>query len=241
MTEGQTEKDIIMKQKILIIEPDSSFSDLEKDYLEMSEYLVFVETNGEAGLSRLETEDISLVLTEWELQDMTGSEVCKKIKEEKTIPVIFVSQKNEETDIVRAFSAGADDYISKPFRPAELVARTKAHLHCYKTLLQIREERDNVIEFSNLYIDKTQHLVRVDGEEINFSTKEFELLCLLAEHPNRVFSREEIFKELWNSDFIGELATVTVHIKKLRSKLKDDSNQPRFIETVWGSGYRFKM
>ena len=152
---------------------------------------------------------------------------------------MIVSAKKDEIDIVRGLGLGADDYVVKPFSPNELVARAKAHIAFYERLAGKRDE-NSIIEIRKLRIDKTARRVYLDNKEKNFTTKEFDLLTFLAEHPNHVYSKEELFRRIWDMDSVGDIATVTVHIKKIREKLEKDSSKPQYIETIWGVGYRFK-
>ena len=175
------------------------------------------------------------------LPGLDGFEVCKKIREEKNIPIIMVSAKKEDIDKIRGLGMGADDYMTKPFSPSELVARVKAHLARYDSLVGSSNKNNDVIEIRGIRIDKTARRVIVDGEEKAFTGKEFDLLTFLAEHPNHVYTKEELFREIWDMDSIGDIATVTVHIKKIREKIEFDSAKPQYIETIWCVGYRFKV
>ncbi|MBQ1901076.1 MAG: response regulator transcription factor [Lachnospiraceae bacterium] len=228
--------------KILIVEDDEAISDLQKDYLELSDFEVAVENEGQAGLDRALSEDFDLFILDLMLPGMDGFEICKRIREIKDTPILMVSAKKEDIDKIRGLGLGADDYITKPFSPSELVARVKAHLARYERLVGSKHiEENDIINIRGLRIDKTARRVWVHGEEKQLTTKEFELLTFLAEHPNHVFSKEELFKHIWNMDSIGDIATVTVHIKKIREKIEMDTSSPQFIETIWGVGYRFKV
>ena len=227
--------------KILIIEDEEVIADLEKDYLELSGFEVEIRNNGKDGLNAALNDDFSLVILDLMLPEMDGFEVCKKIREERNIPIIMVSAKKEDIDKIRGLGLGADDYMTKPFSPSELVARVKAHLNRYDRLVGSTQKKNDLIEIRGLQIDKTARRVWVDKEEKAFTTKEFDLLAFLAQNPNRVFTKEEIFREIWDMDSIGDIATVTVHIKKIREKIEYDSANPQYIETIWGVGYRFKV
>ena len=227
--------------KILIIEDEEVIADLEKDYLELSGFEVEIRNNGKDGLEAALNDDFSLVILDLMLPEMDGFEVCKRIREERNIPIIMVSAKKEDIDKIRGLGLGADDYMTKPFSPSELVARVKAHLNRYDRLVGSRQKKNDLIEIRGLQIDKTARRVWVDKEEKAFTTKEFDLLAFLAQNPNRVFTKEEIFREIWDMDSIGDIATVTVHIKKIREKIEYDSANPQYIETIWGVGYRFKV
>ena len=227
--------------KILIIEDEAEIADLEKDYLEINEYNVTIENAGDTGLSRALQEDYDLVILDLMLPGMDGFEVCKKIREVKNIPIIMVSAKKDDIDKIRGLGLGADDYMTKPFSPSELVARVKAHLSRYNRLVGSQSNENDIIEIRGIRIDKTARRVYIDGEEKAFTTKEFDLLTFLAENPNHVFTKEELFREIWDMDSIGDIATVTVHIKKIREKIEYDTAKPQYIETIWGVGYRFKV
>ena len=227
--------------KILIIEDEEVIADLEKDYLELSGFEVEITNNGKDGLEKAMTGDFSLVILDLMLPEMDGFEVCKRIRSEKNLPIIMVSAKKDDIDKIRGLGLGADDYMTKPFSPSELVARVKAHLNRYDRLVGSNQKKNDLIEIRGLRIDKTARRVWIEGEEKAFTSKEFDLLAFLAENPNRVFSKEELFREIWDMDSIGDIATVTVHIKKIREKIEYDSANPQFVETIWGVGYRFKV
>ena len=175
------------------------------------------------------------------LPGMDGFEICREIREARDTPILMVSAKKDDIDKIRGLGLGADDYITKPFSPSELVARVKAHLSRYDRLIGTNLHKNDVVKIRGLKIDKTARRVWVNGEETQFTTKEFDLLTFLAEHPNRVFTKEEIFREVWDMDSVGDIATVTVHIKKIREKIEYNTAKPQYIETIWGVGYRFKM
>ena len=227
--------------KILIVEDEEAIADLEKDYLELSDFEVTIENSGDKGLEAVLTGSFDLVILDLMLPGIDGFEVCKKIREKKNIPIIMVSAKKDDIDKIRGLGLGADDYMTKPFSPSELVARVKAHMARYDRLVGSSQKVNDIIEIRGLKIDKTARRVYVDGEERMFTTKEFDLLTFLAENPNHVYSKEELFREIWDMDSIGDIATVTVHIKKIREKIEYDTAKPQYIETIWGIGYRFKI
>ncbi len=229
------------KKKILIVEDETSIADLEKDYLELSDFDVTICNNGEDGLKAALDQDFALVILDLMLPGIDGFEVCKKIRETKNIPILMVSARKDDIDKIRGLGLRADDYMTKPFSPSELVARVKAHLARYERLVGAGQPENDVIEIRGLKIDKTARRVFIDGAEKQFTTKEFDLLTFLAEHPNHVYSKEELFREIWDMDSIGDIATVTVHIKKIREKIEYDTSKPQYIETIWGVGYRFKI
>lgn len=227
--------------KILIIEDEESIVDLEKDYLELSGFEVEIENRGDIGLKKALDEEFDLLILDLMLPEVDGFEICKKVREKKNMPIIMVSAKKDDIDKIRGLGLGADDYMTKPFSPSELVARVKAHLARYERLIGSAVEENKVIEIRGLKIDTTARRVWVNGVEKNFTTKEFDLLTFLASHPNHVYTKDELFSEIWDMESIGDIATVTVHIKKIREKIEYDTSNPQYIETIWGVGYRFKM
>ncbi len=227
--------------RILIVEDEMAIAELEKDYLELSGFDVEIENTGDQGLERALKEEFDLIILDLMLPGMDGFEICKNIRSEKNIPILMVSAKKEDIDKIRGLGMGADDYITKPFSPSELVARVKAHLARYERLIGDSARENEVIEIRGLKIDKTARRVYVNNEEKNFTTKEFDLLTFLAENPNRVYTKEELFQKIWDMDSIGDIATVTVHIKKIREKVEFNTSKPQYIETIWGVGYRFKV
>ncbi len=228
-------------KKILIIEDEESIAELEKDYLELSGFEVAIEADGEDGLARALREEFDLFILDLMLPGIDGFEICRRIRQEKNTPVIMVSAKKEDIDKIRGLGLGADDYITKPFSPSEMVARVKAHLARYERLIGSGIPENEIIEIRGLKIDKTARRVWVNGEEKSFTGKEFDLLSFLAQNPNHVYTKEELFRRIWDMESIGDIATVTVHIKKIREKIEFNTAKPQYIETIWGVGYRFKV
>ena len=227
--------------KILIIEDEVAIAELERDYLELSDFQVEIENNGDVGLKRALEEDFDMYILDLMLPGIDGFEICRRIREIKNTPILMVSAKKDDIDKIRGLGLGADDYITKPFSPSELVARVKAHLARYERLIGSSVKENDVIEIRGIRIDKTARRVWVNDEEKQFTTKEYDLLTFLAEHPNHVFTKEELFREIWDMESIGDIATVTVHIKKIREKVEIDTAKPQYIETIWGVGARFKV
>ncbi len=226
--------------KVLIVEDEDAIAEIERDYLELSGFDVTLASDGKEGLDIALKEDFDIIILDIMLPGMDGFDICKEIRKEKDIPIIMVSAKKEDIDKIRGLGIGADDYMTKPFSPSELVARVKAHLARYERLLTNNKPENEIIEIRGIKIDKTARRVFVNGEEKSFTTKEFDLLTFLAEHPNHVYTKEELFREIWDMDSIGDIATITVHIKKIREKIEADTSNPQYIETIWGVGYRFK-
>ena len=227
--------------RILIVEDEVAIADLEKDYLELSGFEVEIENDGTKGLERALHEEFDLFILDLMLPGVDGFEICKKIRETKNTPILMVSAKKDDIDKIRGLGLGADDYVTKPFSPSELVARVKAHLARYERLIGSNMPQNDIIEIRGIKIDKTARRVWVNGEEKQFTTKEFDLLTFLAENPNHVFKKEDLFRKIWDMESIGDIATVTVHIKKIREKIEMNTNKPQYIETIWGVGYRFKL
>ncbi len=227
--------------RILIIEDEESIADLERDYLVLSGFDVDIRNDGKEGLRAAMEGEYDLVILDLMLPGVDGFAICSKIREEKNMPIIMVSAKKDDVDKIHGLGLGADDYMTKPFSPSELVARVKAHLSRYDRLVGYREFHNKIVEIRGVKVDKTARRVWVNGKEVQFTSKEFDLLTFLMEHPNRVFSKEELFENVWNMESYGDIATVTVHIKKIREKIEFDSAKPQYIETIWGVGYRFKI
>ena len=229
-------------KKILVIEDELSIAELERDYLEISGFKVDIESKGDLGLIKAIKEDYDLIILDLMLPNIDGFQICKQIRSKKNIPIIMVSARKEDIDKIRGLGLGADDYITKPFSPSELVARVKAHINRYERLIGTgSNENNDHINIGRLKIDKASRQVFVNDKEIIFTTKEFDLLAFLAQNPNRVFTKDEIFSRIWDMDSIGDIATVTVHIRKLREKIELDPSNPQYIETIWGVGYKFKV
>ena len=229
--------------RILIVEDEEAIEELERDYLELSGYTVEIENNGDEGLKRAMSEEWDLFILDIMLPGTDGFEICRQIRTEKSTPIIFVSARKDDIDKVKGLGFGADDYITKPFSPSELVARVKAHLASFDRVVNSSSaySNDDVIRIRGLKIDNISHKVWVDGAEKLLTTKEYDLLYFFAKHPGQVFSKEELFQRIWDQDSVGDIATVTVHVKKIREKIELDKDHPQYIETVWGVGYRMKI
>jgi DNA-binding response OmpR family regulator len=230
-------------KRILIVEDDSSIAELEKDYLELEGFEVEVCNNGVQGLNALKTKEYDLLILDVMLPKIDGFTILRSIREEKDIPVLMVSAKKEDIDKIKGLSLGADDYITKPFNPSELVARVKSHIRNYeriKNKFKGKVKSDTLI-VRGLEIKKDSRQVFVNGVEANLPQKEFDLLLYLAENPNRVFSKDELLEKIWGFDAITDNATVTVHICRVREKIEASTSEPQYIETVWGAGYRLRV
>lgn len=228
-------------KKVLIIEDDVNIRSLEKDYLEVNSFEVETAADGITGLQKALNDDFSLILLDIMLPGMDGLEVCQKVREKKDIPIIMVSAKKEDLDKIKGLGYGADDYIVKPFSPSELVARVIAHISRYERLTAKQKETQiQTIEIDGLKLDGKSRRAFIGDKEIILTNKEFDLLYHLANSPDTVFSKEELFNEIWQYDSIGETSTVTVHVNRIRDKIKEIDPSLDFIHTVWGKGYRFK-
>ncbi|MGK0466712.1 response regulator transcription factor [Clostridium sp.] len=230
-------------KKILIVEDDLSIAELEKDYLELEGFEVKICNNGVDGLNALKTKAFDLLILDVMLPKIDGYTILRSLQEEKDIPVLLVSAKKEDIDKIKGLSLGADDYITKPFNPSELVARVKSHIRNYERIKNkfITTVKNNTIIIRGLEIKKDFRQVFINGVEVNLTQKEFEILIYLAENPNRVFSKDELFEKIWGYDALSDTATVTVHIARVREKIESSTSEPQYIETVWGSGYRLRV
>lgn len=229
-------------KRILIIEDNKEITELERDYLEANEFEVDIAEDGVTGLEKALTDEYNLILLDIMLPRMDGFQVCREIRAQKDVPILMVSAKREDIDKIRGLGLGADDYISKPFSPSELVARVKAHISRYERLTSragAAPKDEDVLKVGELEIHLKKHRVFSQGKEAFLTNREFELLAFLAKHPGIVFSRERIFDRVWGLDAAGDTATVMVHINRIREKIEPDPTQPIYIETVWGAGYRF--
>ena len=228
-------------KKILIIEDEEAIAMIEQDYLELSNFETEVVGDGASALQKLNDNSYDLILLDLMLPGgMSGYDVCKKIRGQVDIPIIMVTAKTESLDKVLGLELGADDYLTKPFDPAELVARVKANLNQYERLKGQTAQAEEKLAIGNgIVMELRSYKVTKDGKELRFPNKEFELLRFLAQNPNYVYSKEQLFEKIWGYDYIGDPATIAVHINRIREKIEQDSNNPKLIETVWGVGYRF--
>lgn len=231
---------------ILIVEDDALIAELERDFLEPNNYAVHIAENGTDALKLMDDIKIDAILLDVMLPGDDGFFLCRKMREKTDVPILFVTARKEEVDKIRGLGLGADDYIVKPFSPTELVARLRAHIATHERLLKKADvetpAQEEGIVIDNLTIRPKARQVLLDGKDVSLTGKEFDLLSFLVDHPNEVFSKEQLFEKIWSLDPIGEPATVTVHINRLRDKLKAISGRPyERIETVWGAGYRFHM
>lgn len=229
-------------EKILIVEDDELIAELERDYLEANGFETELAFDGLEGERKAKTGKYDAMLLDIMLPGKTGFDVCRELRQSLHLPIIMVTAKKEDIDKIRGLGLGADDYLVKPFSPSELVARVKSHIHIHNLLLESQEEEEETeIAYQNLTILPKSRMVYLDHKEIVLVNKEFELLLFLAENPNIVFSKDTLFDRIWGMDSMGDAATVTVHINRLRDKLGKNTKKRQFIETVWGAGYRFRI
>ena len=229
-------------EKILIVEDDRLIAELERDYLEAAGFEAQIMTEGSGVLEELRKEEYGALILDVMLPGKSGFDICREARKEWNIPILMVTAKKEDIDKIRGLGLGADDYMIKPFSPAELVARVKSHIQIHSMLLeQKRKEADKGMEIGPLKILPRERRVFVADEEKFLSNKEFDLLLFLAENPNIVFSKDTLFERIWGLDAVGNTATVTVHINRLREKLESGPVPVSYIRTVWGAGYRFKV
>lgn len=226
-------------KKVLIIEDEQNIAQLEQDYLEVHGIESDIATTGEEGLNLATTNSYNLIILDLMLPGIDGFALCEKLRKNLDIPILMVTARKEDIDKIKGFDRGADDYIVKPFNPNELVTRVKAHLSRYDRLTN-RNNASTDIQINNLLIQPDARRIFVNGEEIIFTAKEFDLLYFLATNQDIVFTKEHLFERIWGYDALGDTSTVTVHIRKIREKIEEDPSNPKFIETVWGAGYRFK-
>ena len=228
-------------KKILIVEDDEDISMIEEAYLEAAGFNTKIVTDGTSVEKILEGEYFDLILLDLMLPGKSGYEVCREIRDKVDIPILMVTAKTESVDKIRGLGIGADDYVAKPFDPAELVARVNANLRQYDRIhgvVKEKEKEQNEIIIKDLRILTNSWKVYKGEKEIKFPNREFEILKFFAMNPNIVFSKEQIFEKIWGYDYIGDNATVMVHINRIREKIEDDSRNPKILETVWGAGYR---
>ncbi|MCX8129498.1 MAG: response regulator transcription factor [Clostridia bacterium] len=230
-------------KKVLIVEDDQGIAELQRDYLEINGFAVNICSDGVAGLASIENEEYDLIILDIMLPEIDGLEILKRVRDSKDIPILLVSAKKDEIDKIKGLGLGADDYITKPFVPGELVARVNAHIQKYERLKSKYGGNDikgSSLTVRGLEIQKDSRRVFVNGKEVNLAQKEFELLLFLVQNPNRVFDREELFEKIWGLDALGDASTITVHVARIREKIESTPSNPQYIETVWGAGYRFR-
>lgn len=226
------------KAKILIIEDDNNIAELEKDYLEINGYETKIVVDGLEGVKEARTQKYDLIIIDVMLPTINGFDICAMIRDELSIPMIIVSARNDDIDKIKGLGLGADDYITKPFSPSELIARVKNQLARYERFLKTNDE-GSILEYHNILLNKEARKVIVGGTEVPFTTTEFDMLLYFMKNPDIVHSKSMLFDRIWGEDEYGDIATVAVYVQKIRKKIEKDPSNPRIIETVWGAGYRF--
>jgi len=224
--------------KIMVVDDELELAELLKDYLEEERYRVMICTDGKEAVDMFRTHQPDLVVLDIMLPVLDGKEVCRIIRSESNVPIMMLSAKKADVDKIVSLGLGADDYIVKPFSPGEVVARVKAQLRRYNMMPSAGAPSER-LRFGDLEIDLRGYSVAMNGQPVEFSAKEFEVLRLFALHPGQVLTREQIFESVWGFHNVGDLNTVTVHIKKVREKIEITPSHPHYIKTVWGVGYRF--
>ena len=229
-------------KRLLLVDDEQELLKMVSDILKDAgfETVLTAMTVKEAILTAKE-ETPDLIVLDVMLPDGDGFSLMQHFRTFTNVPIIFLTAKDEAADKLSGLGLGADDYMTKPFSPSELVARVKAHMERYNRLVGSGTVKNDIIEIRGIKIDKTARRIWVNGEEKTFTTKEFDLLTFLAENPNRVFTKAELFRQIWDMESVGDIATVTVHIKKIREKIEFNTAKPQYIETIWGVGYRFKV
>jgi DNA-binding response OmpR family regulator len=225
--------------KVLIIEDDPLIAEVESDFLEIAGYEPIISNDGLEGLKKALSGEFDLIILDIMLPGLDGLSICKQIRNAIDVPILMVSAKIEDGDKIRGLGLGADDYITKPFSPSELVARVKANLAQYERLTHNREPKNERLEFGDLTIDPDRRRVYVAGREVELTNKEYDLLMYLISRPDIVLKKEVIYEQIWGPSVYGDVKTVAVHIKRLREKIENDPSNPVHIQTVWGVGYRF--
>lgn len=235
------------KERILIVDDEKEIRDLIEIYLKSEGYKTIKAENGEEALNILKTEEVDLIVLDIMMPKVNGIEVCMKIREEREMPIIMLSAKTEDLDKILGLNTGADDYLTKPFNPLELIARIKSQLRRYKRFntkneVQVIGEKEsgNIIEIDDLLINLETHEVSKEEVEIKLTPTEFDILVVLAQNRGKVFSIENIYNSVWKQEFMKSDNTVMVHIRKVREKIEDDPRKPKFIKTVWGVGYKIE-
>lgn len=230
-----------MSNRILIIEDDKSIASLQKDYLEINGYEVLIANTGSKGLKEALSDTFDLIILDLMLPEIDGFEILRRVREHLEVPILMVSARKEDIDKIRGLGLGADDYMTKPFSPNELVARVKAHVSRYERLTSKNEVKSRELHIRGLTVILDSRRVYMNGDEVIMTAKEFDLLLFLANNPDKVFSKEYLFEKVWGMEHFGDISTITVHIGKIREKIEVDSGNPQYIETIWGAGYRFKV
>ncbi|MDZ7672336.1 MAG: response regulator transcription factor [Halanaerobiales bacterium] len=224
------------KQKVLIIDDDQHICKILMEYFQFEGYDVITANDGKSGLEKVENEKPDLIVLDIMLPKMDGWEVCKELRPQNNIPIIMLSAKSEEDNRINGLQLGADDYVTKPFSPKEVVLRAKSILR--RVDKQKETKNKKLVNFPHLKIDKNSRGVEVDQIKIDLTPKEFDLLWILVNNPNKVFTRQELLNKVWGYDYFGDIRTIDTHIKSLRKKLGEPIE--RYIKTVWGVGYKFE-
>ncbi len=227
--------------KILLVDDEVELANLIKDYLKNEGLNVLIEHSFSLGKEAFDKDSFDAVILDINLPDGSGLDLCKYIRDKSDIPIIMLSARSGDVDKIMGLGLGSDDYITKPFSASVLSARIRAHINRYNRLSNNKNEKKGIKKFNNLTIDEKSYEVHLNNEKIELTAKEFQILNLLSSNPRRVFSKEQLFNSIWGYDDFGDVNTVTVHIRKIRMKIEEDSKHPKFIKTVWGVGYKFEF
>lgn len=225
--------------RILIIEDDTDIAEIERDYLKLSGFEVVIYSDGNSGFEAARTQHFDLLILDLMLPGIDGFTICRELRAISDIPILMVTARREDVDKIRGFGFGADDYVEKPFSPSVLVARVKAHLTRYERYRPVEKEEKSQLVFDDICLNTETHRLFVGETEVSLKNKEYELLLFLMQHPDQLFGREDLYEHIWGLESMGDNITVAVHINRLREKIEKDPQNPRYLQTVWGAGYRF--
>lgn len=230
-----------MSEKILIVDDERDIADLLEVYLKNENYAIYKYYSAKEALDFIKEEEVDLAILDIMLPDINGFTLCQKIREKHTYPIIMLTAKDEETDKITGLTLGADDYVTKPFRPLELIARVKAQLRRYNKYTPVPTENEPVtlLAYKKLMLNTKTYECELDGEPLSLTPTEFSILRILLENQGTVVTLEELFHRIWKDEYYSKnSSTITVHIRHLREKLKDTTEKPKYIKTIWGVGYK---
>ena len=228
------------KEVILVVDDEKEIRDLIDIYLSNDGYRVIKVANGIEALNVLKSENVDLIILDIMMPGMDGLEACMKIREDKDMPIIMLSAKSEDMDKIMGLTTGADDYVSKPFNPLELIARVKSQLRRYMQVNVIEEVDESIVEVDDLYINTNTHEIKIGDRDVRLTPREFDILLLIAKNRGIVFSVKRIYEAVWKEEFMESDNTIMVHIRKIREKIEENPRKPRFIKTIWGVGYKIE-
>jgi DNA-binding response OmpR family regulator len=228
-----------IQRRVLVVDDEANIREVLCQYLAAEGFLVTQAADGHEALRMASSQPPDLIILDLMLPGLDGIEVCQRIRETSAVPILMLTARGEEPDKVTGFSSGADDYVTKPFSPREVVMRVQAIMRRLQAASVPAMVLDDTLHLGNLIIRPQLRTVERDGVSLDLTTKEFDLLVFLASHPRQVFSRQQLLDHVWDIGYYGDISTVTVHIRRLREKVEADPSQPQHIKTVWGTGYKF--